>query len=238
MRYFLHARVSTNKQKTDAQIAECKIYINQNKKPGDEVLIFDEGDTTSMLPIDERPVILDILNQLKRGDVLVVYKLNRLARTGEDLVTLYNAVTKRKKAKLVSLCEPGHNPILIHAWAMGAEMEREGIQNNTKNALRNKRRNGELVGTAPYGWKTDPTRLQTREDVRSTGKPYLLVPCPLEQQNVALIKTWHSEGISYGDIVKRLNAKGATNRKGGAFNKTQVFRVIRRSMTEPQFQTV
>jgi DNA invertase Pin-like site-specific DNA recombinase len=228
MRWFLHARVSSNKQKTAAQIAECKIYIENNMKTGDEVLIFDEGDTTSMLPIKERPVILDILDKLKKGDVLVVYKLNRLARTGVDLVTLYDIIIHQKKAKLISLCEPNHNPILIHAWAMGAEMEREGIQNNTKNALRNKRRNGELTGKPPYGWTVDPKRLQTREDVRSTGKPYLLIPCPKEQKNVCLMVKWYQDGMSFGSIVKELKNEGATNRNGGEFNKTQVHRVITR----------
>lgn len=233
MRYIIFTRVSTKMQETKDQIFECTNYINSIKKEDDKVLIFDEKTKTTRDEMEDRPVLLEMLNELKRGDNLVVYKLNRLAR-GHEMSMLYNIITKKKGAILTSLYEKEVDETLIHAYALVAASERKNIQQNTITALKRKQAEMEKVGTVWYGYKTDETKLQTRENVRSSGKPYKLIPNSDEQEQLAIMIKLRNQGHSYGEIVHELESKGHKNRKGNRIHKSTVMRVLRRINTQRQ----
>ena len=76
-----YARVSTQDQDTAAQISALK-------SAGCEI-IFQEKVSGSRW---ERPELHRLLGQLRKGDVVVVWKLDRLSRSLKDLLTLMEKI--------------------------------------------------------------------------------------------------------------------------------------------------
>lgn len=227
MRYVIFSRVSTSMQTTENQIWECRNYVNSIKKDDDEILEFDEPETSTRLKPDARPVLKAMREFVKRGDTLIVYKMNRLARDSEEMIVIYNELL-RKGVNVYSINEPKLDKSIICVFAMVAEMERESIRKTTQTGLRRKQAMMEKVGTTWYGYTTDETKLQTREKVRSTNKPYLLIPNPKEEEQVNLMKELYRGGYSFGQIERELAEKGYTNREGNPVHKMTVHRVLSR----------
>lgn len=228
MRYVIFSRVSTSMQDTENQLFEINNYLNSVIKEGDEVVRFDEKAKSTRLEMEQRPVLKSMLESIKKGDTIIVYKLNRLAR-GHELALIHHMITKKTKASIVSLYEKDINDELIHAYAMVGAFERKNIRDNTITALKNKQAKMEKVGTTWYGYKEDETKIQQREKVRSTGKPYLLIPDEKEAAQVELMFQLHQEGYSYGQIVSELETRGFRNRKGNPVQKSTVWRVLQRA---------
>ena len=231
MRYVIFSRVSTSMQTTENQIWECRNYVNSVRKPQDEVIEFDEPETSTRLKPDKRPVLKAMREFVKKGDTLVVYKMNRLARDSEEMIVIYNDLL-RKDVNVYSINEPKLDKSIICVFAMGAEMERESIRKTTITGLKRKQAMMEKVGTTWYGYKEDPSKLQEREEVRSSGKPYLLIPEEDEQSQVNLMVEMHRQGSSYGEIAYELKTRGFRNRKGNPVQKMTVYRVLQRLKTQ------
>lgn len=228
MRYIIFSRVSTGKQTTENQVLECLQYVKEKMKEGDDLIQFDEQNVSTRKTINQRPVLKQMLESLRRGDTLVVYKLNRLARAGNELVTIWHDLTK-KGVNLVSLYEKQVDEMMIHAYAMVGQAERRNIREATRSGLKRKQANMEKVGTTWYGYKTDSTRIQRHQtDCHSHGKPYLLVPDEQEYRTLSLMVELHKEGRSYQEIASTLASKGYMNRKGNPFQKTSVYRILQR----------
>lgn len=220
-------------QTTENQIWECRNYVNTVKKPGDEVIEFDEPETSTRLKPDKRPILKSMREFVKKGDTLVVYKMNRLARDSEEMIVIYNDLL-RKDVNVFSINEPKLDKSIICVFAMVAEMERESIRKTTITGLKRKQAMMEKVGTTWYGYREDPDKIQEREKVRSTGKPYLLIPDKNEAAQVELMYELYQQGYSYGQIVSELESKGFRNRKGNPVHKSTVYRVLQRVKTQHQ----
>ena len=78
-----YARVSNQEQDTEAQIAAL-----ENAKCE---LIFKEKASGARW---DRPELHRLLGQLRKGDVLVVWKLDRLSRSLKDLLTLMEKISR------------------------------------------------------------------------------------------------------------------------------------------------
>jgi len=238
MRYIVFSRVSTGKKKSDEgetvkqttenQIIECMQYVKERFKEGDELIQFDEEGMSTRKTIEERPILKAMLESLKRGDTLVIYKLNRLARAGNELVSIWHDLTKRGII-LVSLYEKQVDEMMIHAYAMVGQAERKNIRESTISGLKRKQSKMEKVGSCWYGYTTDPNKLQTHQsDCHSFGKPYLLIPKDDEQKQVNLMVEMYKEGSSFGQIERALALKGYKNRKGNPVYKMSVHKILTR----------
>lgn len=80
-----YARVSTEDQKTDLQIDALKAY-------GCEVIYQDVGESGRKA---SRPEFDRMLASLKRGDIVVVWNMDRLGRDVYNLIVLDKDLTKR-----------------------------------------------------------------------------------------------------------------------------------------------
>jgi putative DNA-invertase from lambdoid prophage Rac len=233
MSYRIFTRVSTKLQTVENQIQECVRHIDKNKQPDDVVIQINEPETSSRIPMEERVKLQEMLQETKKGDHLVIYKLDRLAREGSELVYIYKSLIK-KGVTITSIYEPHIDNANIHIYAFLGETERNNIRIRTISGLKRKQANGEKVGTAWYGYKTDETKIQKHQpDCHSYGKPYLLVEDESEAKQVKLMVEWHKKGLSYGDIASKLADMGFTNRKGNPPEKSTVFRVLKRLQQTP-----
>ncbi len=244
MRYIIFSRVSTGKKKTgegltvkqttENQIIECMEYVKEHMKEGDELIKFDEEGVSTRKTMEDRPILKAMLESLKKGDTLVIYKLNRLARAGNELVSIWHDLSKRG-INLVSLYEKQIDEMIIHAYAMVGQAERKNIREATKSGLRRKQLKMEKVGACWYGYTTDPTKIQIHQtDCHSYNKPYLLIPEDQEAKQVALMVEFHEEGLTYGQIAHELESRGFRNRKGNPVHKMTVYRVLQRLKTQHQ----
>ena len=120
-----YARVSTNDQNLDLQLAALKEAgcgrIFQEKISGAKI---------------ERPELQRLLDQLRPDDIVVVWKLDRLARSTQNLLELADQI-KLAEASFCSLSEPWADTsspsgkMIMTVFAGIAEFERDLIRERT-----------------------------------------------------------------------------------------------------------
>ncbi len=138
-----YARVSTRDQNLDLQ-------LDALQRAGCETIYQDVASGAKTL----RPELDKMLGQLRSGDVLIIWKLDRLGRSLAHLVELVGDLVKRKIG-LVSLNDPidttsAQGRLVFNLFASLAEFERELIRERTQAGLTSARARGR-VGGRPKG---------------------------------------------------------------------------------------
>lgn len=138
MRYG-YARVSTKDQRLDLQIEALK--------DAGCTVIFSESASGA---IADRPQLDALLEELKPGDAVVVWKLDRLARSTRQLLELSERF-ERDGIDLVSLHDQvdtstPQGKLWFTMTAAMAEMERDMIVERTKAGLEAARARGSVMG--------------------------------------------------------------------------------------------
>jgi DNA invertase Pin-like site-specific DNA recombinase len=204
-------RVSTNEQAEKgvslaAQEQRIRAYC---KGKGWQCLEVVRDDGYSVKDL-KRPGLRRILGEISckgRGfEGLVVAKLDRLTRSVRDLGCLTDLVEKHQLA-LVSIQEAVDTATatgqLFRTIATSiSEWERGVIGERTREALAHKRRNGERIGTVPYG-------------VTLAKDGTHLIPVPAERKVLAQIAKARKRGTSYERIADDLNADRIRTKSGG-----------------------
>lgn len=134
-----YARVSTKDQNTDLQ-------INDLKKSGCEK-IFEEKASGAQR---DRPQLTAALNYIRKGDTLVVWKLDRLARSLKQLIETIEDLSGRgigfrSLTENIDTTTPG-GKLIFHLFGSLAEFERGIIRERTKAGLEAARANGKFGG--------------------------------------------------------------------------------------------
>lgn len=173
-----YARVSTRDQKLHLQVTELKKYgcevIHQEKKSS----------------VKDRPELEKMLNQLRAGDTVVVWKLDRLGRSLKhlvDLISLFND----KKVDFISINDnidttSMQGRLIFNLFASFAEFERELISERTKAGLKAAREKGHFSGR-PKG---------LGKEAKKTARAALLLS--------------RNKDFSVGEILKQLDISKAT----------------------------
>jgi len=135
-----YARVSTDGQSIDLQVDALNRF-------GCHLIFKDEAYSGATRT---RPGLENCLAELKCGDDLVVWKLDRLGRSLPHLIDVVNELDRRQIG-LVSLSEaintgsPG-GVLVFHIMAALAQFERSLISERTKAGMRSARQRGRHVG--------------------------------------------------------------------------------------------
>lgn len=137
-----YARVSTQDQDTAAQIAALK-------SSGCE-LIFQEKASGGRW---DRPELHRLLGQLRKGDVLVVWKLDRLSRSLKDVLILMEKIDQigagfRSLSEVIDTTSPGGR-MMMQIVGTFAEFERAMLRERTRNGLDAARKQGRVGGRRP-----------------------------------------------------------------------------------------
>jgi site-specific DNA recombinase len=205
-----YLRVSTDKQAEsglglDAQKASVNATAARLGLPLADV--FTDAGTSGALAIEGRPVLLDAVGTLKRGDVLLVAKRDRIGRDVVAVAMIERLVTKRG-ARIVSAAGEGTESddpsgvLMRRLIDSFAEYERLIIACRTKSALAAKRRRGERIsGAIPYGFTlgVDGCKLE---------------PLDVEQQTLRVVRQLRGDGCSFQAIADTLNERGSQTRAG------------------------
>ncbi len=137
-----YARVSTTEQDTQTQVAALKAA-------GCE-LIFEETASGGRW---NRPELHRLLEQLRKGDVVVVWKLDRLSRSLHDLLLLLERIGERKAGfrsltEAVDTTTPAGR-MMMQLVGVFAEFERAMLQERTRAGLAHAREQGRIGGRRP-----------------------------------------------------------------------------------------
>ena len=137
-----YARVSTDDQNLDAQTDALQAAGAER--------IFSDKISGSMR---KRPELDKLLDQVRPGDVIVVAKYDRLARSLRDLLDIVEAI-KDRGAGFRSLAEDIDTTtpagrLVFHVFASIAQFERERISERTREGLQAARVRGRVGGRPP-----------------------------------------------------------------------------------------
>ena len=145
---FGYARVSTAEQNLDLQLdAFLKEGIDTKNIYTDKVSSSQE----------ERKSLNKLLDYAREGDTIVVWKLDRLARSLIHFTNFINQLNE-KGVKFRSITEPfldttdksSHSQFIVNMFAALAQLERDIIIERTKAGLASARARGKILG-APRG---------------------------------------------------------------------------------------
>ena len=134
-----YARVSKNEQDTSTQAqalqsAGCEMVFHEKASGGRW----------------DRPELHRLLGQLRKGDVVVVWKLDRLSRSLKDVLTIMERVQQAKSGfrsltEAIDTTTPGGR-MMMQMVGSFAEFEREMLRERTKAGLTSARREGRIGG--------------------------------------------------------------------------------------------
>lgn len=201
-----YARVSTTQQANDGdsldvQRRQIEGYCLMHGLTLDAMHI-EEGVSGSM-PINERPVGGALFASLKRGDVLIAAKLDRLFRSALDALTVVEDLKQRGvKLHLLDLggdiAGNGLSKLFLTIAAAFAEAERDRIRERVADGMRAKRaKGGYLGGVRPFGY-----------EVVGEGKDAVLRPLEAEQTALAAMREMRAAGASLRAISAAMAERG------------------------------
>ena len=197
--------------------AQLEAISKRNGAP--DAVYKDEGISGARA---DRPGLLGALEALKRGDVLAVYRRDRLARDVYLAAWIDKEVQKRR-ARIVSATESGTNgqdpasELLRHIVSAFAAYERALVGARTRAALAQKKGRGEKLGGSlpPYGYR-----------VAEGGR--MLEPLPEEQEVIERVRRLRSRRWSLRRIASRLTLDGIPTKAGQpVWHPQQVSRLLR-----------
>lgn len=159
-----YARVSTNTQ-------ELQLQTDALSKAGiPKRLIFVDKISGSK---SERPGLDACLKEVREGDTLVVWRLDRLGRSVRHLIDVVEELGNRKVG--FKSLQDGHidttsasGKLIFHIFTALAEFERGLIQERTRAGLQAARVRGRLGGRKPMS--LDDPRVQTAKTLHADKK--------------------------------------------------------------------
>jgi len=224
MNCLLYARVSTDKQaqkelSIPAQVAAMQEYAKRN---GWRVVghFIDEGESARTADRPELKRLIQHCKDEKNVDIVLVHKIDRLARNLIDYATI-KAILKQKGIKLVSVSEPfDDNPIghlLENIIASISEWYSANLGEEIKKANLAKLKRGEWPHKPPVGYKS-----AQGENGRVKHVPDLKA-APLIRQAFELFLTGN---CSLRTLSEEMHARGMKTRYGRIYSPESIKKVL------------
>jgi site-specific DNA recombinase len=222
MTYLIYSRVSTDKQSVETQNKLCLDWsmcqIDYKKH-----LMFEDPDTSSRIDMIKREGLQNMLSCVRKGDTVVVFKLDRFARDELEALTIYKIIEK-KNARIFSLSEGFCESFMRMIYAAFALKEREDIGLRTKAKMQFLKSQNCSVGGIPYGKKLE------KKMYRSEENKHLPIKIVDDLQEIAILKQMQrlkASGLTFREVTESLNAAKLFNRKGKPWNHASVFRILK-----------
>lgn len=172
-----YARVSTSEQNIQTQ-------IDLLKAEGCDKIYTDVASGVR----EDRQGLKEMLSFLREGDIVIVYKLDRIFRSLKNMIELIE-VFNQKKVLFKSITEPAfdtttaNGKFLIQIFGAVAEFERNLIKERTKAGIEGARRRKKLLGR-PKGSK------------KETIEKYQYAMHLYENKNIPIDKACKQAGIA------------------------------------------
>lgn len=145
-----YVRVSTDKQTLENQRSEITRFARSHGMVVDYWL--EEVVSGKVSEKDRK--LGRYLKRMKRGDILIVSELSRLSRTLLEIMTIMKTIIE-KGVVLYSVKENSclgdniNSKVILFAFGLAAEIERDLISMRTKEALSARKAQGAVLGRKP-----------------------------------------------------------------------------------------
>lgn len=178
----------------EGQEEECRAECE--RRGWEVAAVVTDNNVSGTLAPDKRPGMARVLRMLDDVDVLVVAKLDRLARV---LLTCLQIRDTCKASGVAIVTADGlitetNAGMLFPLLAMVAEWERDRIEERTSKGRARIRESGRAAGRPPYGYRI----------VRRDGAAYFDID-PEAAENVREIAKAIIDGMTVADVVHLLN---------------------------------
>ena len=195
---FGYARVSTQEQELHLQLDALRAY-------GCLQIVEEKASAAK-----DRPALNGLLQQLRTGDTLVVWKLDRLGRSLKNLVELVTCFQKNK-IQFISLQDhldttTAQGRLMFNLFASLAEFERDLTSERTNAGLAAARARGRQGGRPPGISK----EAQSKAEAAKT----LYLQKDKKVEDIAKLL-----GVSRATIYRYLNLLGVPTGSGGDVNR-------------------
>jgi DNA invertase Pin-like site-specific DNA recombinase len=202
MAIYGYCRVSTAAQASDGQSLDVQRrhlegWAHMQGQPLDGVFV--ERGISGSVPLTERPEGSRLWAQLRRGDVLVASKLDRLFRSALDALQQVEALKGRGVSLVLldlggDIAGNGLSKLFLTIAAAFAEAERDRIRERVTQVKRDQRGRGRyLGGKVPFGFKV--------------GQDGALVPVPEQQAAIRRAGELRTSGAPLRTIQAALAAE-------------------------------
>src|SRR5580693_5594025 len=227
----IYARVSSEQQREEntiaSQTASLIEFANQHELEVPKEWVFeDEGYSGATL---ERPGLERVRDLAAEGQIQVVlaYSPDRLSRKYAYQILLLEELARNGVEPIFVKAPQGasaEDQLLVQFQGMISEYERAQILERSRRGKRHRAQSGEVsvMSGAPYGYRY----------IRKTNEaPAAYAVLEAETRVVERIYEMYTvEGLSIGEITRRLNAEGIPTRKARArWERTTVWAVLRNS---------
>src|SRR6267142_2250421 len=226
----IYARVSPEKQREEHTIASQTAALiefahSHALEVPKEWVFEDEGFSGAIL---ERPGLERVRDLAAEGQIQVVlaYAPDRLSRKYAYQILLIEEFARHGVETLFVKSPQGDSPedqLLVQFQGMIAEYERAQILERSRRGKRHRAHSGEVsvMSGAPYGYRY----------IRKTDEaPAAYIVDEAEAHVVRRAYEMYTvEGLSIGEITRRLNAESIPPRKSGRWERSVVWGVLRNS---------
>lgn len=243
MKVYAYLRVSTEHQDFQQQTNTINDFLKHKGLKIDEVYS-DEGVSGGVTY--KKRKLYDLLNAMSIGDVLVVSEISRLGRSMSDLNKLVNDEMKARKLRLIVVnmgldldCAnlKAIDEMILFAFSFSSQIEKEMIQERTRNALDARRKMIEEKGYFVSKSGRVCTKLgggAMTEDARKKSCQKLMRKAADNPTNIFFsryIKMWESTNgkltasstrIQFETIARELNMLGMRTQTGLEYNANRV----------------
>ena len=220
-----YIRVSTDRQDLSIEAqTECVKRAAEYHRSG-ELSLFAEPDTSGSTEFAKREQGAELLERARMARAtgsmvtLIVPKVDRL---GRDVIDIAQTVRRFEQMGVrilfLDINVDTRTPMgraFMQIAAVFAELELARIRERIQTALDQKRTNGLLTGTVPFGWDT----VETGEVKHKNGQAVpqrKLVDNLAEQKWILRMWQWrHDHGWSYSRIAAELNRNGVATKRAG-----------------------
>lgn len=194
-----YIRVSTDKQTLENQRDEITRFA---KKNGITIDRWVEEIVSGKVKESDRK-LGNTLRRLKKGDTLIVSELSRLSRTLLEIMSIMRSLLTRgvilySVKENFSLADNINSKVILFAFGLAAEIERDLISARTKEALATKKAEGVVLGRKTGDCPKMKLLMDNREEIMSKYS-----------SGTKISRLCKQYGVSTGTMSKFLNkAKG------------------------------
>lgn len=222
-----YIRVSTGKQEISVSAQREQIQAWCDREGHDVVDWYVDEGVTGSSDIADRDGLGAAMASIGKGEALVALKLDRIARD-EMVAAMTQRLVEKRGARLLFVDGTGNDDsptgrLMRSMVAAFAAYELAMIRQRTRAALAEKKRRGELVGSAPVGFVAVGSGRVNRSgmDVKVLKRN--------DAELAAVERIFELESCGWGTptIAQMLNDEGVPSR-GKKWHRTSVVRILKR----------
>lgn len=174
------------------------------------------------MPLSQRQTLMEAIDTLKRGDILLCTRSDRLSRSAETLFMIKALVYKRGATIEFTDGTNAQTAKDPATWIQSkmletlAEYEKVVLSSRIRRAYVEKRKKGECLGFIPYGYRK---------------KGIYMVEDESEQMILRVMVDLYRRGETYAAITRTLNDQKIFCRKGTPWKRQNVTTLLKRMVS-------